>query len=120
MKNKFFQNTEPVNGNSRNDHQARTVLADQADVESSFDPIRDDFMTIRVPRQQHISDDFIIDKDNPEVLKTFAAPIANANNELEVVSDSSRAGYLKIRMQKQMKKKMHNRLHDFSELAADR
>ena len=120
MKNKFFQNTEAVNGNSRNDHQARTVLADQADVESSFDPIRDDFMTIRVPRQQHISDDFIIDKDNPEVLKTFAAPIANANNEVEVVSDSSRAGYLKIRMQKQMKKKMHNRLHDFSELAADR
>ena len=109
-----------MNGNSRNDHHARTVLANDADVESSFDPIRDDFMTIRVPRKQHISDDFIIDQDNPEVLKTCAAPTANANNEVEVVSDSSHAGDLKIRMQKQMKKKMHNRLHDFSELAADR
>jgi len=120
VKNEFIQNTEAVNGNSRIDHHARTVSADEADVEFSFDPIRDDFMTIRVPRKQHISDDFIIDQDNPEVLKTCAAPIANANNEVEVVSESSHVGYLKIRMQKQMKKKMHNRLHDFSELAADR
>lgn len=92
-----------MNGNSRNDHHARPVLADEADVEFSFDPIRDDFMTIRVPRKQHISDNFIIDQDNPEVLKTCAVPKANANNEVEVVSESSHAGYLKIRMQKQKK-----------------
>lgn len=103
MKNRFIQNTEAVNGNSRNDHHARPVLADEADVEFSFDPIRDDFMTIRVPRKQHISDNFIIDQDNPEVLRTGAVPKANANNEVEVVSESSHAGYLKIRMQKQKK-----------------
>ena len=119
MKNDFIQNTEAVNGNNINDHHPRTVSADEADMESSFDPIRDDFMTIRVPRKRPISDNFKTGQNTPEVLKTYAAPLENTDSEVEAAIKSSHALYLKIRMQKQMKKRMHDWLHDFSGFAAD-
>ena len=119
VKSDFIQNTKVANGSSRNDHHPRTVSADEADMESSFDPIRDDFMTIRVPRKRPISDNFKTDQNTPEVLKTYAAPLENADSEVEAAIKSSHALYLKIRMQKQMKKRMHDWLHDFSVFAAD-
>lgn len=85
----------------------------EADEESTFDPIRDDFMTLQEPRMQNISNDLNLGTENSDDAgidkKVAPGSEAEALNKM----DDARV------MKQQIRKRMSKRLQDFAGSAAD-